>query len=166
MESAPKVVLYPGSFDCLTNGHLDLIERGRRLFDKLIVAVAVNSKKTPLFSLDERVEALREVCARMPNVECTRLEGLTVDYASRVGAQFILRGLRAVSDFEYELSLAITNQQLRGEIETIFLAPAPRYIFLSSSMVLEVWRHGGDISGFVPPQVLRRLDAKRAAPPA
>lgn len=152
--------LYPGSFDGLTLGHLDLIRRSRRLFDRLVVGVANNSRKVPLFSIDERVELLRECTADLPNVDVIRLEGLTVAKAKELGAQFILRGLRAVSDFEFELQLAIMNHQLQPSVETIFLAPAPEYIFLSSSMVKEVWVLGGDVSKFVPAPIERAFAAK------
>jgi pantetheine-phosphate adenylyltransferase len=161
-ETSPRVALYPGSFDILTNGHLDIIQRGRKLFDRLVVAVAANSaKREPTFSLEERVQVLHEVVAPWPNVQPVQLEGLTVEAARAHGARFILRGLRAVSDFEFELQLAIMNHQLAPDVESIFLAPAPEWIFLSSSTVREVWRLGGDVSQFVPPPVLAALHRKR-----
>lgn len=162
-ETSPRVALYPGSFDILTNGHLDIIQRGRKLFDRLVVAVAANSaKREPTFSLEERVQVLHEVVAPWPNVQPVQLEGLTVEAARAHGARFILRGLRAVSDFEFELQLAIMNHQLAPDVESIFLAPAPEWIFLSSSTVREVWRLGGDVSQFVPPPVLAALHRKRS----
>src|SRR5690606_2212682 len=137
------------------------IQRATRLFDKLYVTVAHNSgKRAPTFTPEERIAILKRVTARWPNVECTLLDGLTVHYAKSLGARFIMRGLRVVSDFEFELQLAITNQQLENQVETIFLAPAPEFIFLSSSTVREVWRLGGDISRFVPPEVLEALKSK------
>lgn len=157
-----RIALYPGSFDILTFGHLDIIQRGRKLFDRLIVAVAVNSTKSPTFTIQERIDILRDVTRNLGNVEVTTFSGLTVTFALEQNAQFMIRGLRAVSDFDFELQLAITNQQLVREVETIFLAPSPEYIFLSSSLVREVWRLGGDVSGFIPPEVLAALRAKGA----
>lgn len=156
-----RIALYPGSFDIVTYGHLDLIQRGCKLFDRLIIGVANNSRKTPWFTVPERVAHVRECTKNMPNVEAAALEGLTVEFASKVGAQFIVRGLRAVSDFEFEFQLAIMNQQLNPRVETIFLAPAPEYIFLSSSMVKEVWHLGGDVSRFVPPSILEAFEQRR-----
>lgn len=158
---ATRIAVYPGSFDLLTNGHLDLIERSQKLFDRLIVAIGANPRKTPLFTVEERLEILREVCAPWDNVLVKPLEGLTIEFAQKQGAQFIIRGLRAVSDFEYELQLAIMNHQLNTEIETVFLAAAAHNIFLSSNVLKDVWRHGGDISDFVPPPALRALEKKR-----
>jgi len=160
-----RVALYPGSFDGVTYGHLDLIERGRKLFDRLIVAVAHNSRKVPWFTPEERSAQLQECCASYCNVEIATLEGLTVEFAARQRAQFILRGLRAVSDFEFEFQLAIMNFKLMPTVETIFLAPAPEYVFLSSSMVKEVYTLGGDVSPFVPPAVLKAFEnrARRGA---
>lgn len=161
-----RIALYPGSFDILTFGHLDIIQRGRKLFDRLIVAVAVNSAKSPTFTIQERVDILRDVTRRFGNVEVTTFTGLTVTFAQAQNAQFMIRGLRAVSDFDFELQLAITNQQLVRDVETIFLAPSPEYIFLSSSLVREVWRLGGDVSGFIPPEVLAALASKGPGRPA
>ncbi len=161
LPNGPRVALYPGSFDCLTYGHLDLIERGCILFDKLVVGVAHNPKKRSLFTPEERVELIRACTKKCKNVDAVRLEGLTVDTAVRMGAQFIMRGLRAVSDFEFEFQLAIMNYQLNPRVETIFLAPSPEHIFLSSSTVKEVWSLGGDVSRFVPPEVLAAMDSKR-----
>lgn len=160
-NSTSRIALYPGSFDGLTYGHLDLIQRGSKLFDKLIVGVAQNSRKSSWFSIEERLELLAECCQQWPNVEAVQIEGLTVETSHRLGAQFIVRGLRAVSDFEFEIQLAIMNHQIQPRVETIFLAPAPEYIFLSSSMIKEVWSLGGDVSRFVPPPVLRALERSK-----
>lgn len=163
MNYSGKTALYPGSFDGLTYGHLDLIQRGRKLFDHLVVGVANNSRKTPFFSIDERVRQLHVCTSQWPNVEVLPLEGLTIQFAARRGAQFVMRGLRAVSDFEFEFQMAIMNHELNRDVETIFLAPAPEFVFLSSSMVKEVWRLGGDVSRFVPPVVLAALEARSAS---
>lgn len=163
MAPRERIALYPGSFDGLTYGHLDLIRRGAHLFDRLIVGVGENRRKTPWFSRDERVELIRAVASEWPNVEVTKLKGLTVHTAQQLGAQFIVRGLRAVSDFEFEFQLAIMNHELNPAVETIFLAPAPEYVFLSSSLVREVWELGGDVSTFVPPLVLEAFERKRTA---
>ncbi len=160
MNNGAKIALYPGSFDGLTYGHLDLVERASHLFDQVIVAVAQNSRKKPWFEIEERVELLKECTKDWKNVEITHITGLTVETAQRLGAQFIVRGLRAVSDFEFEFQLAIMNHQLNPKVETIFLAPSPEFIFLSSSMVREVWRLGGDLSRFVPPAVLKAFETK------
>ncbi|MDX2175016.1 MAG: pantetheine-phosphate adenylyltransferase [Candidatus Sumerlaeia bacterium] len=161
MPHTPKTALYPGSFDILTNGHLDLIQRSSRMFDRVLVAVAVNSSKSPTFTIEERLEVLRKATASLPNVECATFQGLTVAFAKEAGARFIVRGLRAVSDFDFELQLAIMNQQLERGVETIFLSASPEYIFLSSNTIREVWRLGGDVSPFVPPAVLEALAAKQ-----
>ena len=163
MNYAGKTALYPGSFDGLTYGHLDLIQRGRKLFDHLLVGVANNSRKAPFFSIAERVDQLLQCTHQWDNVKVLPLEGLTIHFAARHNAQFVMRGLRAVSDFEFEFQMAIMNHELNQDVETIFLAPAPEYVFLSSSMVKEVWRLGGDVSRFVPPAVLTALDARRSA---
>jgi len=161
----PRIAVYPGSFDLVTNGHLDLIGRSQALFDKLVVAVGVNASKdsTRLFSVEERLAILEEVTSPWDNVEVARLDGLTVEFARSIGAQFIVRGLRAVSDFEFELQLAIMNHQMNPKIETVFLAAEPRNIFLSSRMIRDVWRNGGDVAPFVPPAVLRALALKSKA---
>ncbi len=158
--------VYPGSFDPPTLGHLDVIERAARLFDELIVAVAVNTDKKPLFSLQERVEMLQECCAHLPNVRVTQLEGLLARFAQQMGACAIVRGLRAVSDFEYEFQMASMNRQLAPEVDTCFLMTHQHYAFLSSSIVKEVARLGGDVSPFVPPNVQRRLRQKFPPPSA
>jgi len=145
-----RIALYPGTFDSPTLGHVDLIRRAHLLFDRLIVAVAHNERKRPLFTVEERLDMLRQITADLPNVECVELKGLTVKFAQSIGAQFIIRGFRAVSDFEYELQMALLNREIAPDVETLFLAPATEFIFLSSSLVKEVWRNGGDISTLVP----------------
>ncbi len=155
-----KTAVYPGSFDPLTNGHLDLIGRGSRLFDQLIVAVLRNTHKEPLFSIDERLVMLREVSTPFPNVEVDWFEGLLVDYASQRNASAILRGIRAISDYETELQMAHINRRLRPQTETIFLLATEEYAFISSRMVKEIITLGGDVAQFVPEPVLRCLRAK------
>ena len=148
-----KKAIYPGSFDPVTYGHIDIIERASEIFDELIVAVLNNKAKTPLFSVDERVNILGEVLSGLPNVKILSYEGLLVDFAVSVGAGVIVRGLRAVTDFEYELQLAQTNSVLNGGVDTIFLTTSLKYAYLSSSTVKEVASYGGNISKFVPPYV-------------
>ncbi len=148
-----KKAIYPGSFDPVTYGHIDIIERASDIFDELIVAVLNNKAKTPLFSVDERVNILGEVLSELPNVKILSYEGLLVDFAVSVGAGVIVRGLRAVTDFEYELQLAQTNSVLNGGVDTIFLTTSLKYAYLSSSTVKEVASYGGNISKFVPPYV-------------
>ncbi|MBM5823862.1 MAG: pantetheine-phosphate adenylyltransferase [Cyanobacteria bacterium M_surface_10_m2_119] len=145
--------LYPGSFDPLTLGHLDLIERAARLFDGVMVAVLQNPSKTPAFSLEQRLNQIRTATAHLPGVEVASFDGLTVEFASRCGAGVILRGLRALSDFEFELQIAHTNHSLAPAVETLFLATAVQHSFLSSSVVKEVARFGGDVAHLVPPGV-------------
>ena len=152
--------LYPGTFDPPTNGHVDLIHRGSKLFNHLTVAVLCNSAKCPMFSLDERVEMLREVTADMPNVSVATFDGLMVDFARQLGATAVLRGIRAISDYEYEFQKALMNRRLAPEVETVFLQPAGRYSFLSSRMLKEVASLGGDVTGLVPPNVFKRLRAR------
>jgi len=154
------LAIYPGSFDPVTNGHLDLIERGAKLFDRLLVAVLRNLEKDPLFDIAERVEMMAESTRQWPNVEVDVFEGLLVDYARRRGAQVILRGIRAVSDYEYELQMALMNRRLEPQIETVFMMPAETYSYLSSRLVKEIFRLGGPIHGLVPPVVEQRLRAK------
>jgi pantetheine-phosphate adenylyltransferase len=154
------VALYPGTFDPITCGHIDLIERGARMFDKLIIAIAANPGKRPLFALDERVELVRSVLAHIDKVEVQGFDTLLVSFVKQVGAQVIVRGLRAVSDFEYEFQLASMNRRLNSGIETIFLTPAEQYAFISSSLVREVARLGGDVSAFVHPKVQAALAQK------
>lgn len=155
--SRPSVALYPGTFDPVTRGHEDLIGRGVAVFDRLVVGVASDTSKAPMFPLEERVEMLREVLAAESRVEVTAFSGLTVEFAREIGARTILRGLRAVSDFELEFQMALMNKHLAPEIEILFMAPDSTYSFLSSSMVREVARLGGDIGEFVSRPVARRL---------
>ncbi len=157
MSTKPVIAIYPGSFDPITNGHLDLIERGSRLVDKQIVAILRNEEKRVLFSVDERIEMLREVVRKFPNVEIGSFHGLLVDFAAQSEAQVILRGVRAISDYEYELQMALMNRRLRPQIETIFLMAGEAYSFISSRLVKEVIGLGGNISGLVPPFVEQRL---------
>ena len=152
--------IYPGSFDPVTNGHLDLIERGAKIFYRLIVAVLRNLEKEPLFAVPERIEMLREVTRQWPNVEVDVFGGLLVDYARQRGASVILRGIRAISDYEYELQMALMNRKLEPKIETVFMMPAEAYSYLSSRLVREIAGLGGPIQGLVPPVVEQRLRAK------
>jgi pantetheine-phosphate adenylyltransferase len=156
----PVLAIYPGSFDPVTNGHLDLIERAAKIFKHLVVAVLRNAEKAPLFSLPERLEMLREVSGSFPNVEVDSFDGLLTDYARRRQAQVLLRGIRAVSDYEYELQMAMINRRLEPELETVFMVPAVSYSFVSSRLVREIARLGGPVAGLVPPSVERRLRAK------
>ena len=159
-----RVVIYPGSFDPITNGHLDLIHRAARLFDRLIVAVGENESKHSLFSLAERRNLVIQTTAHLPNVEADTFDGLLVDYVVRRGGCAVLRGLRAVSDFEIEFQMALINRKLNEAVETVFMMPKDTYTFLSSRIVKEVCRLGGDVSPFVPPTVLAALLAKYSAP--
>ena len=154
---SPSIALYPGSFDPITNGHLDLIQRGSRLFDRLIVSILQNESKQPLFSVEERVEMLREVICEYPNVEVDSFDGLLVDHAAARSATVILRGIRAISDYEYELQMALMNRRLRPDVETVFMMASESFSFLSSRMVKEVSALGGDIAGLAPPNVEARL---------
>lgn len=154
------VALYPGSFDPLTNGHIDLIARAARLFDNLILAVVHNPSKNPLFSVKERMDMLREVSAKYENVEVDSFEGLLVNYAQRRGARVLIRGIRAISDYEYELQMALMNRRLQPDLETVFLMASEAYSFVSSRMVKEVFALGGDVSGLVPSTTLERLHAR------
>jgi pantetheine-phosphate adenylyltransferase len=153
----PSIAIYPGSFDPITNGHLDLIQRGARLFDKLIVSILRHDAKEPLFTLEERIEMLREVVHVYPNVEVDSFGGLLVDYAAQRSATVVMRGIRAISDYEYELQMALMNRRLSPELETIFLMSNEAYSFISSRLVKEVFGLGGDITGLVPPSVEARL---------
>lgn len=155
-----RTVIYPGSFDPPTNGHLDLVERAARLFDRVVVAVAGNEDKSPLFSLAERCDLVRIAIGHLPNVSADTFDGLLVDYVGRRGGQAVLRGLRAVSDFEFEFQLALMNRKLNAKVETIFMMPTESYTFLSSRMVKEIARLGGDIGSFVPPHVAEALRAR------
>jgi pantetheine-phosphate adenylyltransferase len=155
-----SIAIYPGSFDPVTNGHLDLIERGEKMFDLLIVAVLRNAEKQPLFSVQERVEMLREVTKQWPAVEVDVFDGLLVDYARKRGAGVILRGIRAVSDYEYELQMGLMNRKLEPRLETVFMLPGLSYSYLSSKLVREIARLGASLNGLVPPIVEERLRAK------
>lgn len=152
----------PGSFDPVTNGHINIIERSARLFDEVLVLVSTNSSKKPAFSMEERVELLRKSTAHFPNVRVEKLEGLLADYAYRAGADTLIKGLRAVTDFEYEFQLALINKKLNPHLETLFMTTDPQYMYLSSSMVREVGAYGGDISEFVPPEILEEVQARLA----
>ncbi len=156
----PVIAIYPGSFDPVTNGHLDLIERGATIFDQLIVAVARNPEKDALFPVPERIEMLQAVTFDLKNVAVDVFDGLLVNYARAQDASVILRGIRAVSDYEYELQMAMMNRKIEPEIETIFMLPGEAYSFLSSRLVKELARLGGPIKGLVPPLVEERLRAK------
>ena len=152
--------IYPGSFDPLTNGHLDLIERGSRIFDELVVAILINTEKDPLFNERERVEMLKATTRQYGNVSIDTFNGLLVDYVARQKAQAVLRGIRAISDYEYELQMALMNRKLAPEIETVFMMPADTYSYLSSRLVKEVFRLGGSVQGLVPAIVEERLGQK------
>lgn len=152
--------IYPGSFDPVTNGHLDVIRRSSKMVDELIVGVLNNNAKIPLFSVEERVRMLEKVLKDMPNVKCIPFEGLLVDFAHETGARMVIRGLRAITDFEYELQMAQTNHKLRPDVETVFLTTSLEYSYLSSTTVKEVAAFGGDISQFVPEYVADRIKEK------
>ncbi len=151
------IAVYPGTFDPFTNGHSDLVERATRLFDKVIVAIAANPGKTPLFDLQQRVDMASRVLSGLDNIEVCGFSDLLVDFARKRGANVILRGLRVVSDFEFEMQLASMNRHLASDIETLFLTPAEQYSFISSSLVKEIAQHGGDVSEFVHPDVAQQL---------
>jgi len=154
-------VIYPGSFDPVTNGHLDLIQRASAIFDKVYVAIALNSDKTPLFSVEERIELLKEACKEIENVEVINFDGLLVDAVTKYNACGVIRGLRAVSDFEYELQMALLNRQLNNQCETIFMAPNPKYTFVSSTIIKEIARHNGDITPYAPQVLVKALAVKK-----
>jgi len=153
----PSTAIYPGTFDPITNGHLDLVRRAARLFDRVVVGVALHSGKSPFFPLEERVALAREALQRLDNVTVVGFDGLLVEFAHQQGAQAVVRGLRAVSDFEFEFQLAAMNRKLAPELESLFLTPAEEYAFISSSLVREVAQLGGDVSAFVPPVVQSAL---------
>jgi pantetheine-phosphate adenylyltransferase len=157
-----RTAIYPGSFDPFTNGHLDLVQRAARLFDRVIVAVAVSDGKHPLFTLDERRALIEQSIADMPNVEADTFDGLLVNYVQKHSAQAIVRGLRAVSDFEFEFQMALMNRKLNDSFETIFMMPKDTYTFLSSRIVKEIARLGGDVTTFVPEHVQAALEIKLA----
>jgi len=157
-----KLAIYPGSFDPVTNGHLDLIERASKLFGRLVVTVARNGDKAPMFTLQERVDMLREATQPFSNVEVDTFEGLLVDYARKLGGRVLVRGIRAVSDYEYELQMALMNRRLEPQLETVFMLPAVEYSYLSSHLVRELAVLGGSLNGLVPPAVEQRLRIKVA----
>jgi pantetheine-phosphate adenylyltransferase len=157
----PRLAVYPGSFDPLTNGHVDIIARGARIFDRIVVAVLVNERKTPLFTSEERVAMIREVFRDEPRVEVDIFDGLLVEYAARRRADVIVRGLRAVSDFEYEFQMTLMNRRLEEGVETVFMMPAAQYSYTSSRLIKEVCMLGGRVTGLVPPLVEARLVERR-----
>ena len=159
-------MIYPGSFDPLTNGHLDIVQRAAKLFDTVIVAVAHNEEKKPLFTLQERVAMVQESIGHLPNVRVDSFNGLLVNYVEAAGGQAVIRGLRAISDFEFEFQLALMNRKLNERIETIFMMPKDTYTFLSSRIVKEISRLGGDVSAFVPVHVRAALKQKLPGQPA
>ena len=156
----PILAVYPGTFDPITYGHIDVVERAAQMFDRVIVLVAHNTSKAPLFSDEERIAMIREVFRRHRNIEVEGFNGLLVDYARKRKASVVVRGLRAVSDFEIEFQMALTNRKMSGDLETIFLVPREQYSYLNSTIVREIARLGGDVADFVPPTVRRRLEAK------
>ena len=158
-----RVAVYPGTFDPLTNGHVDIIRRGSALFDRIVVAILVNPAKSPLFTVEERVEMTRTVFESQPGVEVDTFQGLLVDYASRQDADVIVRGLRAISDFEYEMEMALMNRRLSPTIETLLMMPAESYTYLSSRLVKEIFALGGSVRGLVPDVVEAGLEEKANA---
>ena len=156
-RGSQRIAVYPGTFDPVTNGHLDLAERGRRHFDRLVMAILRNEDKQPMFSVDERASLLREAVAPWSNVAVDMFDGLLVNYAQRIGAQVIVRGIRAITDLEYEMQMAMMNRKLAPQIETMFLVPSEAYSYVSSRLVREVARLGGAIGDLVPPHVARAL---------
>jgi pantetheine-phosphate adenylyltransferase len=153
----PRIAVYPGTFDPVTNGHLDLADRGRRHFDRLVLAILRNEDKQPMFTVDERTALLREAVAPWSNVSVEAFDGLLVNYAQRIGAHVILRGIRAITDLEYEMQMAMMNRKLAPQIETVFLVPSEAYSYVSSRLVREVARLGGSVAELVPPHVVRAL---------
>ena len=159
----PRVAIYPGSFDPLTNGHVDIIERGAKIFDSIIVAILANVEKTPLFTENERITILRDVFKDVENVQVETFNGLLVDYAQLKQASVLVRGLRAVSDFEYEFQMALMNRHLAPGLETVFMMPDEKYTYISSRLIKEVFTLGGEITGLVPPVVEEKLRSKQKA---
>lgn len=160
-----ELAVYPGSFDPITNGHVDIIRRGAKLFPRILVAVLENPKKATLFSVEERMEIIREIFKDLPRIEVEAFHGLLADFTKLRGARAVIRGLRAVSDFEYEMQMALMNQQLNPDLETLFMMPSARYTFLSSSLVKEVFALGGSVRELVPSIVEQKLREKFAADP-
>jgi pantetheine-phosphate adenylyltransferase len=160
---APRIAIYPGSFDPLTSGHVDIIERGRKIFDSIIVAILANVEKTPLFSETERIAIIRDVFKAHDNVQVETFNGLLVDYAQAKKASVLVRGLRAVSDFEYEFQMALMNRHLAPGLETVFMMPDEKYTYISSRLIKEVFTLGGEVAGLVPPIVEEKLRAKQKA---
>jgi pantetheine-phosphate adenylyltransferase len=157
--------IYPGTFDPLTNGHLDLIARGAKIVDELVVAILRNTEKgEPLFTVEERLEMIFEATRQFPNVSVTTFDGLLVDFARQQGAAAVLRGIRAISDYEYEFQMAMMNRKLNPDIETLFMMPAEKYTYVSSRLIKGVFRLGGDVSALVPPLVMERLRGKENSP--
>ena len=155
-----KTAIYPGTFDPITYGHLDIIERASKLFDQVIVAVGLNPRKSTLFSVEERLQMIEAVASHLPNISCDSFDGLLVDFARRSKASIMIRGLRAISDFEYEFQMALVNRKLQESMVTIFLMPGEKYTYLNSSIVKEVARYGGDISAFVPAEISEAIFKK------
>lgn len=155
-----KIAVYPGTFDPITNGHIDIINRGLRIFDKIIVTVAVNPGKTPLFSLEERIEMIEQSIGNVENVEVAQFQGLIADYLKSVNAIAMIRGLRAISDFEFEFQMSLMNRKLNEDVETVFLMPAQEYIHLNSTLIKEVSSFNGDITEYVPKNVENKLNEK------
>ena len=162
-DRRPRLAVYPGSFDPLTNGHVDIILRGLRIFDRIVIAILLNAEKAPLFSVAERLDIAREVFRDQPKVEVDTFDGLLVDYVRSRQAQVIVRGLRAIADFEFEFQMALMNRRLTAEIETVFMMPAEQYTYISSRLIKEVFGLGGRVSGLVPEIVEARLWEKRTA---
>lgn len=154
------IAVYPGSFDPVTNGHIDIIQRAAKLTDTLYVAVLTNPSKKPFFTVEERISLLEKVTEDIPNVKIEPFSGLLIDYAEKIGAKIIFRGLRAVSDYEYELQMALANKKLKGDTETLFMVANSKYSFLSSSLVKEITTFGGDLTGMVPDFVISEVEAK------
>jgi pantetheine-phosphate adenylyltransferase len=160
-DTEESIAVYPGTFDPITMGHIDIIKRGLSLFDKVVIAIAINSSKKPLFEIEERLEMIRgSFPDHEDRIEVDTVDGLLVDYAYRKGAKAIIRGLRAVSDFDYEFQLALMNRRIEREVETVFLMTGFRWIFISSSIIKDAARHGGDVSGLVPDHVCEKLREK------
>lgn len=155
-----KIAIYPGTFDPITNGHLDILERAMNLFDRIIVSIAKNSSKNPLFTEDERSALIRQVVKQYKQVEVDAFNGLLVEYAKKKKATAVVRGLRAISDFEYELQMALMNRKLNPDVQTVFLMPNEKYTYLNSTIVRQIAQLGGDVTDFVPPAVKKALDRK------